>query len=892
MASSSGVNILINSMEHESKFNRLGIEVSLLKIQRIGSKHKVRVRESFKTDYIEDVRKGNIFDFSWNIYHSFQCVPDDERYFFLFEVNQKMDTQKRDATKPVMWGIITAMEALQITSRYASIRPFHAKRLDLYEYPFSLCGPRTAVLRSHLLVHLYCPHYFVYHMSSLKVTGTEKKTINALHELLMEERRLKDWESQPREQRLSAFRTDNVAAHTDGDTNSSNNRNRVLTTIHGIGNETDAEFNFEFISSLNARRAVSTVYETDSDEEDTSESGDHIPQGRRRSVGMSHGIHIDGLDSDSSGDDTESSDSSSESSSEDLIGDFRKRFPLYHKGKDHIHVCIDRAGCLPDNVTFTKIYAQILWVDEESNLHRSGHDVVKTAVCDRRSILTAPAFRCHCMYHQEEGGSSSIADMNGTAILLIKLDALEKYEKRPQNVGYSAINLFVSPSTKRQPTLSNYTQCSVNEGAFRVPIFLHNPCADNPDAICYVSGFLDRFQKLSGASLMVRISTNDEEAVLEMLDDHEYDDRMCGAIGDEEQCHQTRKRLANEQNAERVLHHFRDHYSAIAKRRGSRRGSVHILDDQAKFEKFVTPKMAVRKNQAPLNLKYFAKYNEELGLRVAVDGLHNMEPHSLYVVIFALVPPNTFWRSFPVMEHVHFTWHWDWSSTTKSPKFINEHLLRFTNFSHHKHAVLVVDVRKMSLRVNPEDKSLGLKLEPFGWSFFPLFVDRKVLDRYGDNHRDIYAVNGIFQNILFEGAVDDKILDQILEIGPKKCIQQQCALTKKQRKRKALRPCEGYASVMVSIYDAQRVWKMEKPLDGEKMDTSLIPHQLVEDYRCTALDDESQDKSSVFSLFSVNSSKTVKSQKLSSKLPRGLQMEDMDDLENRIADLITLELQQ
>merc|ERR1712098_1015142 len=187
---------------------------------------------------------------------------------------------------------------------------------------------------------------------------------------------------------------------------------------------------------------------------------------------------------------------------------------------------------------------------------------------------------------------------------------------------------------------------------------------------------------------------------------------------------------------------------------------------------------------------------------------------------------------------------------------------------------------------------LKLKLEHFGWSFFPLFADRSVLDRYGDNYRDIYAVNGIFQNILFEGAVDETILDQIIEVGPRQYIQRQCALTKKQRKRKALRPCKGHPSVMVSIYDAQRVWKVDEPFDGGKLDTSLIPRQLVDDYRYTALEDHQHDKSSVFSLFSIKySSKAVKAPTLRSKLPDDLQMEEIADLESRIADLMAMELQ-
>ena len=384
---------------------------------------------------------------------------------------------------------------------------------------------------------------------------------------------------------------------------------------------------------------------------------------------------------------------------------------------------------------------------------------------------------------------------------------------------------------------------------------------------------------------MVRISVNDEEPQMEMLEDDEYDDFLCGFMSSEEMRLRSLKMAQNELNGERVVDHLNAHYSGMRRRRSV----MHMLDDQEKFELFANPKMAVRKNQAALNLKYFAKYNSDLGLRISVDGLHNMEPDWLYMVVFALVPPNTFWRPFAVSEHVHFTWHWDWSSTAGSPKFINHHLLRFGHFNHHRNAVLVADVRRMRVRLN-EDDELTVTLQQFGWSFFPLFADRKELDRYGDNHHDVYAQNGIFQNILFEGAPDEVVLNEILEIGPRAYIKNQCALTKKQRSTKRLRPCKGNASVFVSIYDEERVWTVDEPFDREKLDTSLIPQQLLADYRYTTLEDEHEQKSSIFSMFSISYS--LRQQTLWSRLPADIHMNDVGDLEEQIADRIAAQLHQ
>ena len=165
---------------------------------------------------------------------------------------------------------------------------------------------------------------------------------------------------------------------------------------------------------------------------------------------------------------------------------------------------------------------------------QSQYHVVISKVCDRRSILNAPTFRVHCEYKQpedeDECSDSSIATMNGADVLLIKVGTLEKHENRSEVIGYSAINIIVNPDAKRQPNLLNFARCSIHVGAFRLPLFLEHPCKDEADEICCVSEYVDHVPKLFGASVMVRISLNDEEPMLEMLDDHEYDEAMCGVI--------------------------------------------------------------------------------------------------------------------------------------------------------------------------------------------------------------------------------------------------------------------------------------------------------------------------------------------------------------------------
>ena len=45
-----------------------------------------------------------------------------------------------------------------------------------------------------------------------------------------------------------------------------------------------------------------------------------------------------------------------------------------------------------------------------------------------------------------------------------------------------------------------------------------------------------------------------------------------------------------------------------------------------------------------LDLKYFAKYIETAGFKLAIDGFHNMPDKGIFIAIYCLNPPGVFYK--------------------------------------------------------------------------------------------------------------------------------------------------------------------------------------------------------------------------------------------------------
>ena len=87
-----------------------------------------------------------------------------------------------------------------------------------------------------------------------------------------------------------------------------------------------------------------------------------------------------------------------------------------------------------------------------------------------------------------------------------------------------------------------------------------------------------------------------------------------------------------------------------------------ILDDKKAWKAWILENMkAPPKSELRfIDLNHFAKYNETSGVSVAIDGLHNVDPQNLYIVIYSMSPPGSFYTVLYQKQHMFlfcFFWH-------------------------------------------------------------------------------------------------------------------------------------------------------------------------------------------------------------------------------------------
>ena len=104
---------------------------------------------------------------------------------------------------------------------------------------------------------------------------------------------------------------------------------------------------------------------------------------------------------------------------------------------------IDGARFLPDNVTVSKVVLFIM----NQNLDRMIPP--QAGLPELESYTYAPIFS----FRQE----LRAPHFDPTLMALISLETVDQTNKEVRIVGYSAINFFISRSTKKQPTMENDT---------------------------------------------------------------------------------------------------------------------------------------------------------------------------------------------------------------------------------------------------------------------------------------------------------------------------------------------------------------------------------------------------------------------------------------------------
>ena len=100
-----------------------------------------------------------------------------------------------------------------------------------------------------------------------------------------------------------------------------------------------------------------------------------------------------------------------------------------------------------------------------------------------------------------------------------------------------------------------------------------------------------------------------------------------------------------------------------------------------------------------MDLKYYSDYDEKIGFKVAVDGLHNLDKNSIFIAIYCIFPDGALYSEDFDPLKIHINSNINWNSPKGSIKF-NEGYSVFKNIPFSKNSCIIIDIRKVVINKN------------------------------------------------------------------------------------------------------------------------------------------------------------------------------------------------
>lgn len=182
-----------------------------------------------------------------------------------------------------------------------------------------------------------------------------------------------------------------------------------------------------------------------------------------------------------------------------------------------------------------------------------------------------------------------------------------------------------------------------------------------------------------------------------------------------------------------------------------------------------------------IDMIYFSRYYQDIGLKFSLDGIHNVPTAQPYVGIYAPNPPGAPFTDNQDVSKTQFNAVLDWEGPLMTPKFLNG-FTTWLGIPFHKNAHVIVDIQTINFSKKPP------QITSVGWTIVPLFTP------YG------HVMSGMYQVPLITGEVNKAVLEGLMNAqeDPWSYIIQQ--ITQKKPVIKWL----PNASVMVRLLDCQR----------------------------------------------------------------------------------------
>ncbi|EGR31823.1 hypothetical protein IMG5_101270 [Ichthyophthirius multifiliis] len=410
---------------------------------------------------------------------------------------------------------------------------------------------------------------------------------------------------------------------------------------------------------------------------------------------------------------------------------------------------IDGLRHLPDKVTVTKIIIDVVNIKYQTVFEQ------ESCLPELNSTQYNPVFN----YRRELRKNV----MDPTSLILLTTVTYDNASKKSKCVGYSGIQLFINPYTKEQPQDQNENEFCIYEGYYQLPIYSQQIEREYPFNI----NQLQKLERIPCASILVRL----KKAALS------DDGLRCLSIKEFPQKDWISKGLVDPQ----------PEYSA-----GKQKGMEQFLDQVLKFG----PDTQI------IDMMYFAKYDQKVGINFSLDGL-NKVPNSkwIYSGLISLFPPGNYYLNSVQQnqDQIQMISQCDLLSPAESPRF-KQGFISYTDQPFDRYLSIIVDIK--ALQINKNEK----KLQNIGWTLVPLFSP------------DGYALSKVFQLPLIKGEVNPVILQEMNKRDPWDVIQE-----KLNQKNSKFKLCEEYTSIMVRVVDAQREGHFQIPYDLERLDYRYLP---------------------------------------------------------------------
>ena len=342
-------------------------------------------------------------------------------------------------------------------------------------------------------------------------------------------------------------------------------------------------------------------------------------------------------------------------------------------------------------------------------------------------------------------------------ITIYTIDARLGNDSQVFTIGFCFIPLFLEIKSKEQPEKRDEKRFILNVGSYQLPIYCQEYFLSKP--FLYKNQI--QLDRLPCSSLLVRIlPAKKDENNIKLLSIKDFPKDKWEELGIvvpvpkyNEGKYNTSYFRVNESEIE-LFNHFRKRENTLILDKSieiilKSKKYKDILNKDISDEKLileiynVLENLMTTKNDIPfMDLKYLTIYNPDVGLKFAIDGLHNLKKKSLFVCIFCIFPPGTLYTEDIDNLQIYFNSALDWESPITSPKYI-EGYLKFKDIKFEKNKCLIIDIREIKFIKGK------ISINEYAWTIAPLFT------------YDGYVNSGVYQIPLFKGSVKRVVLKEL-----------------------------------------------------------------------------------------------------------------------------------